>query len=129
MISLDSLFYPKSIAVIGASRQPGSVGHSLLANLLMNRFQGVIFPVNPRATSVLGIKSYPRVLEISDDVDLALVVVPSPAVPEVLDECGQMGIKAAIVISAGFKEVGGGGTILERRVQAIARKHEIALVG
>jgi acetate---CoA ligase (ADP-forming) len=129
MISLDSLFYPKSIAVIGASRQPGSVGHSLLANLLMNRFQGVIFPVNPKATSVLGIKCYSRVLEISDDVDLAVIVVPRPAVPGVLDECGQMGIKAAIVISAGFKEVGGEGSILERRVQQIARKHEIALVG
>jgi acetate---CoA ligase (ADP-forming) len=129
MISLDSLFYPKSIAVIGASRQPGSVGHSLLANLLMNRFQGVIFPVNPKAASVLGIKCYPRVLEISDDIDLAVVVVPGPAVPGVIEECGQMGIKAAIVISAGFKEVGGQGTILERRVQEIARKHEIALVG
>jgi acetyl coenzyme A synthetase (ADP forming)-like protein len=129
MISLDSLFYPKSIAVIGASRQPGSVGHSLLANLLMNRFQGVLFPVNPKAASVLGIKCYPRVLEISDDIDLAVIVVPSRAVPGVLDECGQMGIKTAIVISAGFKEVGGEGTILERRVQEIARKHEIALVG
>jgi len=129
MAPLDSLFYPKSIAVIGASRQPGSVGHSLLANLLMSRYQGVIFPVNPEATSVLGIKCYPRVLEISDDIDLAVIIVPSRAVPQVLDECGQMGIKSAIIISAGFKEIGGEGIELERQVQAIGRKHDIAVVG
>jgi acetyltransferase len=129
MAQLDSLFYPKSIAVIGASRQPGSVGHSLLANLLMNRYQGVIFPVNPEATSVLGIKCYPRMLEISDDVELAVIIVPSRAVPQVLDECGEMGIKSAIIISAGFKEIGGDGVELERQVQAIGRKHDIALVG
>jgi acetyltransferase len=129
MVQLSSLFYPKSIAVIGASRQPGSVGHSLLANLLMNRYQGVIFPVNPEATSVLGIKCYSRVLEISDDIDLAVIIVPSRAVPQVLDECGQMGIKTAIIISAGFKEIGGEGSELERQVQAIGREHDISLVG
>jgi len=129
MSPLDSLFYPKSIAVVGASRQPGSVGHSLLANLLMNRYQGVIFPVNPKATSVLGIKCYPRVLEISDDIDLAVIIVPSRAVPQVLDECGEMGIKSAIIISAGFKEIGGKGIELERQVQEIGRKHDIAIIG
>ena len=129
MTPLHSLFYPLSIAVIGASRQPGSVGNSLLANLLMNRYQGVIYPVNPMAKSVLGIKCYPRVLEISDDVDLAVVIVPSRAVPQVLDECGRMGIRAAIIITAGFKEIGEEGAALERRVQEIARKHDIAVVG
>lgn len=129
MAQLDALFYPKSIAVIGASRQPGSVGHSLLANLLMNRYQGVIFPVNPKATSILGIKCYPRVLEISDDVDLAVIIVPSRAVSQVLDECGRMGIQAAIIITAGFKEIGGEGILLERRVQEIGRRHDLALVG
>ena len=129
MTPLHSLFYPLSIAVIGASRQPGSVGNSLLANLLMNRYQGVIYPVNPMAKSVLGIKCYPRVLEISDDVDLAVVIVPSRAVPQVLDECGRMGIRAAIIITAGFKEIGEEGAALERRVQEIARKHDIAIVG
>ena len=129
MTELDSLFYPRSIAVVGASRQPGSVGHSLLANLLMSRYQGVIFPVNPKATSVLGIKCYPRVLEIPDDVDLAVIIVPSRAVSKVFDECGRMGIKAAIIITAGFKEIGGDGIVLEHRVQEIGRKHDIALVG
>jgi acetate---CoA ligase (ADP-forming) len=129
MTGLQSLFYPRSIAVIGASRQPGSVGHSLLANLLLNRYQGVIYPVNPNATSVLGVKCYPRVLEISDDVDLAVVIVPSRTVAQVLDECGRMGIRAAIIITAGFKEIGGEGAALEREVEEIARRYDIALVG
>jgi acetyl coenzyme A synthetase (ADP forming)-like protein len=129
MTDLHSLFYPRAIAVIGASRQPGSVGHSLLSNLLMNHYQGVIFPVNPKATSVLGVKCYPRLLEISDDVDLAVVIVPSRTVAQVLDECGRMGIRAAIIITAGFKEIGGEGAVREREVQEIARKHDIALVG
>jgi acetyl coenzyme A synthetase (ADP forming)-like protein len=126
---LDSVFYPKSIVVIGASRRPGSVGHSLLANLLMNRYQGIIFPVNPSAASILGIKCYPHVLEIPDDVDLAVIIVPRSAVAQVLDECGRMGIRGAVIISAGFKEVGGEGVELERRVQEISRLHGIALVG
>ncbi len=129
MAELHSLFYPKSIAVIGASRQPGSVGHSLLANLLMSRYQGIIFPVNPFASSVLGIKCYPRVLEISDDIDLAIVVVPSRLVASVLEDSGRMGIKAAIVISAGFKEIGGDGVGLEHRVLEVCRKYDISLVG
>ena len=129
MKNLDFLFYPRNIAVVGASRQPGSVGQSLLANLLGSRYQGIIFPVNPRAEGVLGIKSYPRVLEISDDVDLAVIVVPSLLVPQVLEECGQMDIKGAIIITAGFKEIGGKGVELERQVQEIIRRHDITLVG
>jgi acetyl coenzyme A synthetase (ADP forming)-like protein len=129
MRKLDFLFYPKSIAVIGASRQPGSVGQSLLANLLGSRYQGVIFPVNPRAAGILGIKSYPRVLDIPDEVDLAVIIVPSPIVPTVLEECGAKGIKGAIIITAGFKEIGGAGAELEQKVQAIIRKHDITLVG
>jgi acetyl coenzyme A synthetase (ADP forming)-like protein len=129
MTGLDSLFYPRSIAVIGASRQPGSVGHSLLANLLMNRYQGIIFPVNPRASSVLGLKCYPRVLEISDDLDLAVIIVPARFVASVLEDCGRMGIKTAIVISAGFKEIGGEGVALEERVLEVSRHYDISLVG
>lgn len=129
MSALDSIFYPRSIAVIGASRQPGSVGHSLLANLLLNRYQGIIFPVNPHAPSILGIKCYPRVLEIPDDLDMAVVVVPSRLVAQVLDECGRMGVKGAIIISAGFKEVGGDGIDLEQEIQEISLKYDITLVG
>jgi acetyltransferase len=129
MDKLDSIFSPRSIAVIGASRQPGSVGQSLLANLLGSRYQGIIYPVNPKADGVLGIKAYPGVLNIPDEIDLAVVVVPSRLVPAVLDDCGKKGIKGAIVITAGFKEIGGEGVELERLVQSIIRKHEITLVG
>lgn len=129
MRKLDFIFYPKSIAVIGASRQAGSVGQSLLANLLGSRYQGIIFPVNPKAKGILGIKSYPRVLEIPDEVDLAVIVVPSLIVPAVLEECGEKGIKGAIIITAGFKEIGGEGAELERKMQEIICRHDITLVG
>ncbi len=129
MVKLDSIFYPKSIAVVGASRQPGSVGNSLLANLLESRYQGIIFPVNPKADAVLGIKTYPSVLDIPDPLDLAVIVVPSRIVPRVLEQCGRKKIKGAIIISAGFKEIGGEGLALEIKVQEIVRRNGIALVG
>ncbi len=129
MNNIDSIFYPKSIAIIGASRQPGSVGNSLLANIIDSRFQGVAYPVNPKADAILGIKCFPRVLEIPDQVDLAVVIVPAALVPQVLEECGIKGIKGAIIISAGFKEIGGEGIELEQRVKEIIRKYEISLVG
>lgn len=126
---LDSIFYPKSIAVVGASRHPGSVGHSLLANLIDSRFQGVVYPVNPKARGILGIRCYPNVIEIPDVVDLAVILVPAPLVPEVLEECGKKSIKGAIIISAGFREVSGPGIELEKQVRAILERHRIALVG
>lgn len=129
MNNIESIFYPKSIAIIGASRQIGSVGHSLLANIIDSRFQGVVYPVNPKAQAILGIKCYPRVLDIPDDVDLAVVIVPALLVPQVLEECGIKGIKGAIIISAGFKEVGGQGLERERTVKEIIQKYGVALVG
>jgi acetyltransferase len=129
MNNIDSIFYPKSIAIIGASRQQGSVGHSLLANIIDSRFQGVVYPVNPKAEAILGIKCYPRVLDIPDDVDLAVVIVPAAYVPKVLEESGIKGIKGAIIISAGFKEIGGHGIELEHTIQQIIQKYNIAMVG
>lgn len=126
---LEAIFYPKSIAVIGASRQPGSVGQSLLANLIDSRFQGIIYPVNPKAEGVLGIKAYPSVLEIPDDVDLAVIVVPNVAVPSVLEECGQKGVGGIIIISAGFREIGAEGAALERTVRDVVQNYGMSLVG
>ncbi len=126
---LDPLFYPESIAVIGASRQPGSVGYSLLTNLIDSRFKGIIYPVNPKAKGILGMKCYPRVSEIPDPVDLGIVIVPAHAVPSALEDCGHKGIHNAVVISAGFKEIGGEGIELENRVQSLIQEHDIALVG
>jgi len=129
MNKLESIFYPRSIAIIGASRHPGSVGHSLLANIIDSRFQGVVYPVNPHAEAILGIKCYPRVLDIPDDVDQAIVIVPAPLVLQVMEECGVRGVKGAIIISAGFKEIGGKGIELEHRLKEIIHKYDIALVG
>lgn len=126
---LSSIFYPKSMAIIGASRQQGSVGQALLANIIDSRFQGIVYPVNPRAKGILGIKCYPSVMDIPDEVDLAIVIVPSRFVPGVLEECGKKKIKGAIVISAGFKEIGGEGIELEKKVQKIIQKYDISLVG
>ncbi|MFC2157850.1 acetate--CoA ligase family protein [Acidobacteriota bacterium] len=129
MNKLDSIFHPRSIAVIGASRQIGSVGNSLLANIIDSRYQGIVFPVNPNADGVLGIKAYPNVLEIPDDIDLAVVIVPARLVHKVLEECGQKNIKGIVTISAGFKEIGGKGVELEQRIKKIIDKFGIAHVG
>jgi len=129
MNKLNFIFYPRSIAVIGASRKPGSVGQSLLANIISNRIQGIVYPVNPKAKGILGIKSYPTVTEIPDVVDLAVIIVPSQYVPSVLEECGQKGVKGAIIISAGFKETGGAGIELEQEVKNIIQKYNISLLG
>jgi acetyl coenzyme A synthetase (ADP forming)-like protein len=126
---LDAIFHPKTLAVIGASRKAGSVGHSLLANIIDSRFQGIVYPVNPNAKGILGIKSYPNVIEIPDIVDLAVIIVPAHLVPTILEECGQKNVQGAIVISAGFKEIGGEGIELEKKVRNIIANYNIALVG
>lgn len=126
---LHAIFYPQSIAILGASRQKGSVGQAVLSNIIDSRFQGVAFPVNPKAKGILGIKCYASVRDVPDEVDLAVVIVPSRFVPGVLEECGEKKVKGAIVISAGFKEIGGEGAELEKRVKEIIQKHGIALVG
>ncbi len=126
---LDAIFHPKTLAIIGASREPGSVGHSLLANIIDSRFQGIVYPVNPNAKGILGIKAYPNVTEIPDIVDLAIVIVPAHLVPSILEECGKKNVKGAIVISAGFKEIGGEGIELENKVRKIIKNYNIALVG
>jgi acetyl coenzyme A synthetase (ADP forming)-like protein len=127
--SLDFIFKPRSVAVIGASTREGSVGHALFRNVLMNGFTGMVFPVNMTAKSVLGVKAYQSVLQIPDEVDLAVLVVPALAVPATLAECGQKKVKGAIVISAGFKELGPTGVQLELAVRDRARTYGIRLVG
>jgi len=127
--NLDFIFKPRSIAVIGASSKEGSVGRALFANILFNGYTGVVFPVNPKAKSILGVKAYPSVLDINDEIDLAILIVPAITVPAVLAECGQKKIKGAIVISAGFKELGTTGAALEQAVKERARTWGIRLVG
>jgi acetyltransferase len=120
--ALDAIFAPQNVAVIGATENPGSVGRTLLWNLMSNPFGGTIFPVNPKRASVLGIKAYPNIAAVPEKVDLAVIVTPAPTVPGVIGECVDAGVKGAIIISAGFKETGAQGAELERQIMAHARR-------
>ena len=118
---LDAIFAPSTVAVIGATDKDGSVGRTLLWNLMSNPFGGTIFPVNLKRNSVLGIKAYPRVKDIPEPVDLAIIATPAPTVPGIISECVEAGVKGAIVISAGFKEIGEAGAELERQILKTAQ--------
>src|SRR3954452_12983698 len=110
---LDVFFSPKSVAVIGATENPGSVGRTLLWNLISSPFGGTVFPVNPKRSSVLGIKAYPSMADVPESVDLAVIATPAPTVPGLIGECVAAGVPAAIIISAGFREIGPTGAELE----------------
>ncbi len=126
---LDSIFKPKNVAVIGATEKQGSVGRTIVWNLISNPFGGAVFPVNPNRPSVLGIKAYPAIASVPDRVDLAVIVTPAPTVPGIVGECVEAGVKGAIIISAGFKEIGPEGAELERRIMDHARRGNMRIIG
>jgi acetyltransferase len=126
---LDAIFHPRSIAVIGATEKPGSVGRTILWNLLSSPFGGTVYPVNPTRPAILGVKAYSSVAAIDEPVDLAVIVTPAKTAPGLVEECGQAGVQGVIIISAGFKEVGPEGVELESQVLAAARRHGIRVVG
>jgi acetate---CoA ligase (ADP-forming) len=126
---LKAIFAPRSVAVIGASAKPQSLGRAVFANLLFAGYNGCVYPVNTKTKSVLGVRAYPSVLDVPDDVDLAVVLVPAGLVPQVLKDAGSKGCKGAIVISAGFQEVGGEGIDREHRLQEIAEEFGMAVIG
>ncbi|HEY5628116.1 MAG TPA: CoA-binding protein, partial [Candidatus Limnocylindrales bacterium] len=126
---LDAIFHPRSIAVVGATEKEGSVGRTILWNLLSSPFGGTVYPVNPTRPAILGVKAYPSISAIGETVDLAVIVTPAKSAPGLMEECGQAGIKGVIIISAGFKEIGPEGVELERQVLEIARKHGIRVIG
>jgi len=126
---LEAFFRPRGVAVVGASREKGKVGHDVLQNLIRYEFEGGIYPINPKADEILGLKCYKSVSEVPGEVDLAIVVVPAKIVPMVIDDCGSKGVGGAIIISAGFKEVGREGAELEREVIARARNHGVRIIG
>jgi len=128
-LKLDAIFRPKSVAIIGASRTPGKVGHVLTRNMLESGFSGKIYPINPNADEILGLTCYKSILDVPDDVDLAVVSIPSGGVLEVAEECGRKGVKALIVISAGFKETGREGAKLERQLIEIGIKYGMRIQG
>ncbi|HWR54276.1 MAG TPA: bifunctional acetate--CoA ligase family protein/GNAT family N-acetyltransferase [Bryobacteraceae bacterium] len=126
---LDPFFEPESVALIGATENPGSVGRTVLWNLLSTPFGGTVYPVNPKRSSVLGIRAYPNVAAIPEQVDLAVITTPAGTVPGIIKQCADAGIKCAIVISAGFKELGPEGLALEQKVLEEARKGGIRIIG
>jgi len=126
---LDRLFRPRAVAVIGASRTDGSIGREILRNLVDGGFEGKVFPVNPYAEVVHSIKCFPRVSAIPDAVDLAVVAVKKELVPKAIADCARKGVGAAVVITAGFKEVGGHGAEREAEILATARRFGMRIVG
>ncbi|MCC7349078.1 MAG: bifunctional acetate--CoA ligase family protein/GNAT family N-acetyltransferase [Phycisphaerales bacterium] len=126
---LEAFFSPRNVALIGATETPGSVGRTLLWNLVSNPFGGTIFPVNPKRPSVLGIKAYPDISAIPDKVDLAVIVTPAATVPGIIGQCIDTGVKASIIISAGFKELGAPGIALEQNVLEQARRGKLRIIG
>ena len=127
--ALEAIFAPKTVAVIGASETTGSVGRTIVWNLISTPFGGTVFPVNPKRPSILGIKAYPNIAAVPSPVDLAVVVTPAPTVPGIIHECVEAGVKGAIVISAGFKETGQAGAELERQILEYAHKGKMRIIG
>ncbi len=127
--TLDAIFMPRTVAVIGASEKPGSVGRTIVWNLISNPFGGTVFPVNPKRSSILGIKAYPNIGAIREEIDLAVIATPAPTVPDIIAECVEVGVRGAIIISAGFKERGPEGAALEQQILQEAREGNMRIIG
>lgn len=123
-----TFFKPESIAVVGASRQKGKVGYEILKNLL-DEYEGKVFPLNPKADSIEGIKCFADLKSIGEVPELVIIVVPAKLVPNIMEECSRVGVKFVIIITAGFKEVGGQGKKLEEKVKGIAKRSGIRVIG
>lgn len=126
---LDPYFNPTGVAVIGASTDPHKLGHGVVRNLIEYRYRGPIYPINPKAGEILGRTCYPSIGDVPDPVDLAVVVVPAPAVADVVDQCGRRGIRHAIVVSGGFGETGPEGRAREEALMEAATRHQMRIIG
>ncbi|HSM38995.1 MAG TPA: bifunctional acetate--CoA ligase family protein/GNAT family N-acetyltransferase [Candidatus Limnocylindrales bacterium] len=126
---LDTFFAPRSVAVIGASEAAGKVGRTIVWNLISSPFGGTVYPINAKRRSILGLKAYPSLAELPEPAELAIIVTPAPTVPGIVEECAAAGVRAVIVISAGFKETGPDGVELERRILETARRVGMRIIG
>jgi acetyltransferase len=126
---LEPLFAPQSVAVIGASRRPGSVGHAVLHNLIYGGYTGVVYPINPKAKSISTLRCVPSLGAVDDQVDLAVIVTPPQFIEGIVDEAADLGVRHFVIISAGFKEIGGQGIEREQRIQALAHARGLSIVG
>ena len=126
---LDAFFKPNAVAIIGASQSPGKLGYTVLANVIESGFKGNIYPINPKASQIYNIKAYPSLMELPETPDLAVIVIPYNHVPAAMRECGEKGVKAVVVISAGFREASVEGMERELEVIEIAKKYNIRVIG
>ncbi|NTV37165.1 MAG: CoA-binding protein, partial [Anaerolineaceae bacterium] len=124
---LTGLLKPKSVAVVGASAQPGKIGYTVLENLLKDKFPGEIYPINPTATEILGLKVYPEIADVKGPIDAAVITVPAKFMAEVVEECGKKGVKNLIIITSGFSEVGN--RELEDQIVNIAKQYGSRILG
>jgi acetyl coenzyme A synthetase (ADP forming)-like protein len=128
-MNVGKIVRPTSVAIIGASNRNGSVGNAVMTNILSGGFTGKLYPINPSSETILGLKCYKNILDIDLHIDLAVIVTPNNIVPQIIEECGRKGVKAAVIISAGFKETGEQGKILEDKIKRIATEYDIKLIG
>jgi acetyltransferase len=126
---LDFIFNPSAVAIVGASENEKKIGHVILRNLVQQGYKGKIFPVNPKRKEILGITCYPSVTQISEKIDLAIIVVPAKAVPSVMQDCAKAEVKGVVIITAGFREIGEEGAKLEQEIIEIAKNSGIKIVG
>ena len=128
-MSLDRVLDAASVAIVGASRNPTKRGYQAIKTLLDQQFEGKIYPVNPKEKSVLGFKCYPKVSDIEEPVDLALITTPARTVPAIIEDCGKKGVKGAVIIAGGFRELGVEGKKLEQEMLEVGRKYHVRLIG
>ncbi|MGD8284006.1 MAG: CoA-binding protein, partial [Desulfobacterales bacterium] len=128
-MTLERILNAESVAIVGASKNETKRGFQAIRTLLDEKYEGRIYPVNPKEKSVLGYKCYHNVSDIEDPVDIALIATPAQSLPNVLEDCGRKGVKGAVVLAAGFGETGPAGKKLEKNMLSIAKKHAIRLIG
>ncbi|MBC8391080.1 MAG: CoA-binding protein, partial [Deltaproteobacteria bacterium] len=129
MERLDAIFSPQSVAVMGASSTPGKVGHDIFANILKGGYQGTLYPVNPNARSILSVRAYPSITDIPDDVDLAIIILPPRIALKGVEDAIEKGVKGMVIVSAGFREVGGEGLEIENKILALCTEAGVRTVG
>ncbi|MBW1797286.1 MAG: CoA-binding protein [Deltaproteobacteria bacterium] len=127
--NFDAIFNPKAVAVIGASSTFGKWGQLILSNIIAGNFGGKIFPVNPKEKSISGLTAYSRLLDIPEKVDLAFIATPAGAIPGILEECGEKGVRGVVLITSGFSETDEAGKRLEKHITSMCREKSLALVG
>jgi len=126
---ISFFFEPRSVAVVGATNNPLKFGHYVMLNLIDLGFKGDVYPVNLKAEEVLGLKAYPRVDLIPDEVEVVAIIVPAPSVPQVVRDCAKKRVKGVVILSSGFREAGGERVLFEREIVETAKKAGIRIVG